>query len=39
MAGFVDAAIDAAAHVFDEGAEDAAVQVGDDEVAIDDKLG
>ena len=36
MAGLVDAAIDAAAHVFDEGAEDPAVEGRQDEVAIGD---
>ena len=36
MAGLVDAAVDAAAHVLDEGAEDPAVERRQDEVAIDD---
>jgi hypothetical protein len=36
MTGLVNAAIDAATHVFDERAEDTPVQRGDDEVTVDD---
>ena len=39
MAGFVDAAIDAAPQMLDEGAEYAAVQCVDDEVAVGDDAG
>ena len=39
MAGLVDAAVDAAAQVLDEGAEDAAVEFGKNEVAVDDEAG
>ena len=38
MAGLIDAAVDAAAHMLDEGAEHAAVELGDDEVAVDDDV-
>ena len=38
VAGLEDAAVDAAAHVLDEGAEDAAVEVRDHEVAIDEEV-
>jgi hypothetical protein len=36
MAGFVNAAVNAASHVLDEGAEDSAVQRGYYEIPIDD---
>ncbi len=36
MTRLVDAAVDAAPHVLDECAEHPAVQLGDDEVAVDD---
>src|SRR5690606_34110238 len=39
MARLIDAAIDAAAHMLDEGAEHAPVEIGDDEVAVDDEFG
>ena len=39
MAGLIDAAVDAAAHVLDKGAEDPTVQIGHDEFSIDEDIG